>query len=55
MKTHNQPTKEQVRHYLETRRTQASPPPSITEIRRQLGWTFMTTSADGGRGPDCSR
>jgi hypothetical protein len=55
MKTHNQPTKEQVRQYLETRRTQASPPPSITEIRRQLGWTFMTTLAGKGCGPDCSR
>jgi len=55
MKTHTQPTKEQVRQYLETRRTQASPPPSITEIRRQLGWTFMTTFADKGGCPDCSR
>ena len=55
MKTHNQPTKEQVRQYLETRRTQASPPPSITEIRRQLGWTFMATLAAKGGCPDCSR
>ena len=55
MKTRNQPTKEQVRHYLETRRTQASPPPSITEIRRQLGWGLSAAVADGGRCPECVR
>jgi hypothetical protein len=49
MKAHNQPTKEQVRHYLESRRTQNSPPPSIVEIRRQLGWGFTAAPADGGR------
>ena len=50
MKALNQPTKEQVRHYLESRRTEKSPPPSIVEIRRQLGWGLTAVAADGGRG-----
>lgn len=32
------PTKEQVRQYMTSRQKEHSPPPSIQEIRRQLGW-----------------
>ncbi|WP_177307816.1 hypothetical protein [Pseudoduganella namucuonensis] len=35
------PSKEQIRSYLATRRAQRSPPPSIGEIRRQLGWGLL--------------
>jgi hypothetical protein len=41
MTQQTQPTKEQVRHYMESRQTQQCPPPSIPEIRRQLGWGLM--------------
>ncbi len=41
MSEQTQPTKEQVRLYLESRQTQQCPPPSIVEIRRQLGWGLM--------------
>ncbi|MES2262569.1 MAG: hypothetical protein V4724_28935 [Pseudomonadota bacterium] len=44
------PTKEQVRLYLESRQTQQCPPPSMAEIRRQLGWEMMQMPAsDAGR------
>lgn len=33
-----QPSKEQVRSYLESRRAEKQMPPSLEEIRRQLGW-----------------
>ena len=33
-----QPSKEQVRAYLESRRAERKMPPSLEEIRRQLGW-----------------
>jgi len=41
MRQQNQPTKEQVRHYMALRQTQNCPPPSIHEIRRQLGWQVL--------------
>lgn len=47
MKQQNQPTKEQVRHYMASRLTQQCPPPSITEIRRQLGWGLMAAQLGG--------
>lgn len=33
-----QPTKQQVRDYMERRREANKPPPSAKEIRRILGW-----------------
>lgn len=45
----NQPTKEQVRHYMASRLTQQCPPPSIMEIRRQLGWGLMAAPTGGAR------
>jgi len=44
-----QPTKEQVRHYMASRQTQHCPPPSISEIRRQLGWGLMAAPSGGAR------
>jgi hypothetical protein len=49
MKQQNQPTKEQVRHYMASRLTQQCPPPSIMEIRRQLGWGLMVAPSGGAR------
>lgn len=49
MTQQTQPTKEQVRLYLESRQTQQCPPPSIVEIRRQLGWDLMRMSASEAR------
>lgn len=34
----SKPTKEQTRSYLQQRQRATTPPPSIEEIRRQLGW-----------------
>ncbi|MES2117420.1 MAG: hypothetical protein V4578_19825 [Pseudomonadota bacterium] len=36
-----QPSKEQVRQYMEQRRAANDPPPSMDEIRRQLGWQLV--------------
>jgi len=49
MKQQNQPTKEQVRHYMASRLTQQCPPPSIMEIRRQLGWGLMASQSGDAR------
>lgn len=35
------PTKQQIRQYLEARRAERCPPPSMQEIRRQLGWEML--------------
>lgn len=36
-----QPTKEQIRAYLQSRQESKTPVPSQEEIRRQLGWNLM--------------
>lgn len=36
----SQPSKEQIRRYIATRQAEHKAPPSIEEIRRQLGWTL---------------
>jgi hypothetical protein len=36
-----QPTKEQIRQYLAQRQIARCPPPSLAEIRRQLGWGLI--------------
>ena len=43
MSTINQPTKQLVRAYLESRARDPKPPPTPEEIRRQLGWGLMLT------------
>jgi hypothetical protein len=43
---HTQPTKEQVRHYLENRQAENKMPPSLDEIRRQLGWHLCDVARD---------
>ncbi len=45
----SQPTKEQVRLYMEARKNQQCPPPSIPEIRRQLGWAMLHTAEPDSR------
>lgn len=35
----NSPSKELVRAWLQRRRAQAAPLPSIEQLRRELGWT----------------
>ncbi|GAB2877774.1 hypothetical protein GCM10027277_53930 [Pseudoduganella ginsengisoli] len=49
MTQQTQPTKEQVRLYMEARQNQQCPPPSIPEIRRQLGWGLTQALDSGGR------
>lgn len=39
-----QPSKEQVRAYMEHRRAEKKMPPSLEEIRRQLGWDLCEIS-----------
>ncbi|SFU56952.1 hypothetical protein [Pseudoduganella namucuonensis] len=43
-----QPTKEQIRLYMQSRKSQHCPPPSIPEIRRQLGWGLVAQAPQGG-------
>lgn len=38
MSQSKQPSKEQVREYMEQRQAAHKPPPDPREIRRQLGW-----------------
>jgi len=45
--TVTQPSKEQVRAYLENRRAEKKMPPSLEEIRRQLGWDLCEISRQG--------
>ncbi|WP_395407564.1 hypothetical protein ACHMW6_13275 [Pseudoduganella sp. UC29_106] len=45
MSQQNQPTKEQIRQYLLTRLSQDCPPPSMTDIRRQLGWGLTAAAS----------
>jgi hypothetical protein len=44
-----QTTKEQIRQYLLQRRAAPNPPPSIQEIRRQLGWDLAIRSTPATR------
>ena len=37
----NHPSKYVIRQYLEPRSQEAKPPPSLEEIRRQLGWGLL--------------
>jgi hypothetical protein len=39
-----QPSKEQIRQYMESRQAQQCPPPSMPEIRRQLGWGLIAAN-----------
>jgi hypothetical protein len=41
MRQHKQPTKEQIRHYMASRQAENCAPPSLPEIRRQLGWDLI--------------
>jgi hypothetical protein len=36
-----QPTKEQVREYMQRQAAEHHPPPDMREIRRQLGWDLI--------------
>lgn len=39
-----QPSKEQIRQYMAERQAQQCPPPSMPEIRRQLGWGLISAN-----------
>jgi hypothetical protein len=41
-----QPSKEQIRQYMEARQAQQCPPPSMPEIRRQLGWDLIIANSE---------
>ncbi|SFV08957.1 hypothetical protein [Pseudoduganella namucuonensis] len=41
MNTTTKPSKEQLRQFMRQRRQAAEPPPSMAEIRRQLGWYLL--------------
>ncbi len=43
------PTKEQVRTFLKNRLAEHLPPPSIIEIRRQLGWDLVRKIEENNR------
>ncbi|MGH8808950.1 MAG: hypothetical protein ACREX0_13835 [Noviherbaspirillum sp.] len=33
-----QPTKEQIRQYMDHRKAERTPPPALEEIRKRVGW-----------------
>lgn len=37
----SQPTKEQVREWMNQRQAEKTPPPEPREVRRQLGWDLV--------------
>ncbi|MDB5822195.1 MAG: hypothetical protein JWR21_899 [Herminiimonas sp.] len=39
-----QPTKQEVRDYMEKRQTSHQPPPPMEKIRRNLGWHLIEQS-----------
>lgn len=41
MNTTTKPSKEQLRQFMQQRRQTPEPPPSMAEIRRQLGWYLL--------------
>ena len=49
MELPSKPTKEQIRHYLGERQAQRCPPPSIVDIRRQLGWGLVQATGEEDR------
>lgn len=49
MKPKQQPSKEAVRDFMASRQKQQTPPPSIEEIRRQLGWGLNPANKAGNR------
>ncbi|MES2257052.1 MAG: hypothetical protein V4724_00965 [Pseudomonadota bacterium] len=55
MKSHTQitqPSKEEVRNYLQRRRAEHAPPPAPERIREQLGWSLLPAGA-GQAGSAC--
>jgi hypothetical protein len=48
MEKPRQPTKEQVRSYIENRQAEHKMPPSMEEIRRQLGWLLYDGTESNG-------
>jgi hypothetical protein len=40
------PSKDQVRQYMARRQADRSPPPSLEEIRRQLGWGLVEAECE---------
>jgi hypothetical protein len=45
------PTPQQVREYLARRIKEHTPPPSLEEIRRQLGWTLIEAERQRAQRP----
>jgi len=45
--TKEQPTKEQVREYMQRRQAEHRPLPDLKEIRRQLGWDLAQLGSIG--------
>lgn len=41
MKQMTRPSNEQVRSWMQQRQIDRTPPPTLEEIRRELGWTLV--------------
>ena len=50
MSEQTKPTKEQVHNYMARRLAEHTPPPSMQEIRRQLGWE-LSKAGSAGKAP----
>jgi hypothetical protein len=44
----SKPSNQQVRDWLQERQAQRTPPPSLEEIRRQLGWELVQAARELG-------
>jgi len=47
MAHYNQPTKREIRMYMERRAESKKPPPDMKEIRRILGWELVEMARNG--------
>jgi hypothetical protein len=46
-----QPSKELVREWLQRRRAQSTPPPTMEQVRRELGWKLEESVRSGLAAP----
>ncbi len=44
------PTKQQIREYMEQRRAANTPPPTTAEIRQRLGWNLLPNNRPNNDG-----
>ncbi len=51
MEIKGKPSKEEVRVWMQQRRSEKTPPPNIEQVRRELGWQLTMPQAGALLGP----